>query len=467
MFPRIDDRRRRARVRVYRFNGAACAHLAVSPAVGIPDGMPFLLDEGGVPVRVVNRWLRSLPTSGAPAPKTWEAYAGDLAAWVRFLRGRSLDVIDDPSALKDALAAYHADRLMGALERRLDDSSWSRATSSIASFYAWVQAEGLIESVPFSYRMTAVRGNDGATRTVRRNLASGRRAKRHVSIRWLERDFLDLFLAVGLAGLAPDGGEDASFGGREAPRNAAMGHLAATSGLRVQEFSNLLIWELPSPPSDTKIPVVPLAVPGVIAKGGRARTTWVSPDALRRVDSYVKLERPLTVGECRWQPAGEALTVSEAGPLGGRVNGRRVRWCHVSLGERRRLVAPDGGPALWALSAAGAPLDDWEYVFRAATARCRRSEPRFPQVTPHMLRHCFAVHTLRWLTRTQLATVAKLMDVAGGDPQWALALRSQDPLLILRDLLGHASVATTEVYLNLVDTARLFADTELGVGEGG
>ncbi len=64
-----------------------------------------------------------------------------------------------------------------------------------------------------------------------------------------------------------------------------------------------------------------------------------------------------------------------------------------------------------------------------------------------MLRHSFAVHTLRWLTRTQLATVAKLMGASGADPAWALALRSQDPLLMLRDLLGHASVSTTEVYL--------------------
>lgn len=109
------------------------------------------------------------------------------------------------------------------------------------------------------------------------------------------------------------------------------------------------------------------------------------------------------------------------------------------------------------------PVDDWEYVFRAASTRCRRFEARFPSVTPHMLRHCFAVHTLRWLTRTQLATVAKLLEVSGADPAWALALRSQDPLLVLRDLLGHASVSTTEVYVNLVDAARLFTDTELGV----
>ena len=136
--------------------------------------------------------------------------------------------------------------------------------------------------------------------------------------------------------------------------------------------------------------------------------------------------------------------------------------------ERRRLVAPQGGSALWALRPDGGPLTDWSYVFGAASERCRRYEPRFPtSVTPHMLRHSFAVHTLRWLLRTQLQTVSKAMRAGGADPAWALALRVQDPLLVLRDLLGHASVATTEMYLHLIDTTRLFTDAELDAGGDG
>jgi len=159
--------------------------------------------------------------------------------------------------------------------------------------------------------------------------------------------------------------------------------------------------------------------------------------------------------------------VSDADPSGGRVNGRRVRWVQLSLEERRRLVAPDGASALWALRPDGGPLTDWDYVFRTASQRCRAVEARFPAVTPHMLRHSFAVHTLRWLLRSQLAAVAGTLRIAGADPAWALTLRAQDPLLVLRDLLGHASVATTEIYLQLIDTTRLFTDAELaGVGAG-
>jgi integrase len=64
-----------------------------------------------------------------------------------------------------------------------------------------------------------------------------------------------------------------------------------------------------------------------------------------------------------------------------------------------------------------------------------------------------------------MATVARLLEVSGADPAWALALRSQDALLLLRDLLGHTSVSSTEIYLHSMDTARLFTDAELGVGE--
>ncbi|MGH2688091.1 MAG: tyrosine-type recombinase/integrase [Actinomycetota bacterium] len=429
--------------------------------------MPFFLEDDGTPVRPVNRWLRSLPTTGAPAPTSWAAYAGDLGAWIRFVSDRSLHAIDEPSALAEAVAAYHAHRRMGDRARRLSPASWNRAVTSISRFYEWAETEGLINRVPFSYRLWTTRGGGSGPRTVRRNMAKERQPRSHVSIRWLEQEYLELFLEVGLGGMLPGEGDDPRFRGREAARNAAVGHLASSSGLRAQEFSHLLVWEVPPVPADPETPVVPLVVPGVIAKGDKARTTWVSPTALRHVHTYVGLERALAVKGSPWRPAGEALHVTDPTPIGGRVNGRKVRWAALDLDQRRRLVAPGGGSAQLAVTVRDAPVTDWEYVFASASARCRRFRPGFPHVTPHTLRHTFAVHTLRWLVRTHMASVAKLLEVASADPAWVLALRSQDPLMVLRDLLGHASVSTTETYLRLIDTTRLFTDAELGVGEEG
>jgi hypothetical protein len=46
-----------------------------------------------------------------------------------------------------------------------------------------------------------------------------------------------------------------------------------------------------------------------------------------------------------------------------------------------------------------------------------------------------------------------------------LYLKTTEPLLVLRDLLGHSSVLTTEVYLNRLDTTRIFAELHRRVGE--
>lgn len=452
-------------MRVYLFDPGATTTLPAKPAVGIPPGMPFVLDSDGAPVGELNRWLRSLPTAGVPAPKSWTAYAGDLVAWLRFLRQRDLDLLADVASLQDAVAAYHADRRMGDLARRLAPSSWNRAIAAIARFYEWAHAEGLITEVPFRYRVHLVRTDGPAPRVLRRNLAKESQPRPHVTVRWLEEDFLRLFIDVGLAGLLPDGEPDPGFRGREAGRNAAVARFAASSGLRSQEFSHLLVWELPAPPQSQDAELVALVVPGAITKGGKGRTTWTSAQALAELRTYLALERSAAVAASAWSPP-EPLRVTEADRRGGRVNGRRVLWASLSPPERRRLVAPGGGTALLAARSDGAPFTDWEYVFDTASERCARFEPRFPPVTPHTLRHTFAVHTLRRLVRQHLADAAKLLGVSGADPAWALAMRAQDPLLVLRDLLGHASVATTEVYLRLIDTTRLFTDAELGLAEG-
>ncbi|MGW4982305.1 hypothetical protein [Streptomyces mirabilis] len=62
---------------------------------------------------------------------------------------------------------------------------------------------------------------DEVVRHKRVNLARRRQAKRHVSLKYLDAGFTDLFVK-GPAGLAPDGNEDAYYRGRTLARNAAV-----------------------------------------------------------------------------------------------------------------------------------------------------------------------------------------------------------------------------------------------------
>lgn len=93
-----------------------------------------------------------------------------------------------------------------------------------------------------------------------------------MTIRYLEADFADLFIAA-LGGLGPDGAPDGGYRGRELARNSAVAKLALACGLRRQEFSYLLAYEVPRlPPSPGRLPV-PFPVPAEVTKGRKFRGT--------------------------------------------------------------------------------------------------------------------------------------------------------------------------------------------------
>lgn len=114
----------------------------------------------------------------------------------------------------------------------------------------------------------------------------------------------------------------------------------------------------------------------------------------------------------------------------------------------------------------GRPFTDWNTVFERAADRIRdRYEPRFPHVTPHRGRHTFAMQTMAKLVRGYYEQAARLVKDGDDDAGLALYLRTTEPLLVLRDLLGHSSVLSTETYLNRLDTTRIFAELHRRVGE--
>ena len=437
----------------------------------VAERMPVLIDddlrlEDGPgrprPASVVNQWLRELPVSGAPAPASWASYARVVREWLEFLTARGVGLFDSRSRLREALGGYSEFRGSGPAGQRLAGSTWNRHVSVLSVFYRWAIAEGHAEAEPFTHK-TARALFDGTGREVTVNLARRRSPKPHVRIRYLEPGFAEVFLR-GLAGLAPDGRPDERFAGRELSRNAAIGGLALATGLRLQEFSYLLVWEIPVLAAVPRTLPVPFPVPSGVTKGRKFRTTWISYEALAGVHQYADLDRAAAAAGSRWRPPprwGDPLQVSEPGPAGGRINGVRCRWDALTPGERRRLVAPDGGSCLVALRGDGGPFTAWASVFERTSDRIRaRFEPRFPHVSPHRLRHSMAMRTLEFLVSGYYRQAAALAGTGGGaaDAALGLYLAKADPLMVLRDLLGHSSVATTEVYLRRLDTTRIFAD---------
>jgi len=360
----------------------------------IPDGMPVLIDddlrfEDGAgaprPSVSVNRWLRELPSSGAPSPKSWEYYARAVKEWMEFLAVHGVALFDSRARLKQALGKYAEHRAAGPVTERLAATTWGQHMSILSLFYRWAVDEGHAEAEPFTYRTARALFN-GTGREVRVNLAVRRMPKPHVTIKYLEPDFTGLFLNA-LRGLPPGDG----YHGRELARNAAVGELAVATGLRLQEFSYLLAYEIPVlPPKPTGVPI-PFPVPAGVTKGRKFRSTWITYEALAAVHHYLGLDRAAAADGSPWLPSrswGEPLLVTDPDARGGRINGIRRPWDSLTPGERRRLVAPGGGSCLIAVRGGGGPFTAWPTVFERTADRIRgTSEPRFPHVYPHRLRH--------------------------------------------------------------------------------
>ena len=216
----------------------------------------------------------------------------------------------------------------GLARQRFSATTWGRHMSILSLFYRWAMDEGHAQAEPFTYRMARALFA-GTGREVRVNLAVRRSPKPHVTIRYLEPDFTAMFLS-GLRGLTADG-TDAGYHGRELARNAAVAGLALATGLRRQEFTYLLPWEIPALPARPTAMPVPFPVPAGVTKGRKFRITWVSYNALARVHRYLELDRAATADGSAWRPPprwGEPLLVTgpderAAGSTASAAGGRR------------------------------------------------------------------------------------------------------------------------------------------------
>jgi integrase len=442
----------------------------------IREGMPILVDddlafedEGGErPAAVANRWLQQLPVSGVAAPSSWQVYARALRGWLEFVNVRGAEAFGSRDHLRAVLSAYAEHRLAGPVAARVSGATWNLQVGVLAQFYAWAVEEAYASAVPFTYGVGR-RLTEGRLVEVRRNLAKVRGPQPHTRIKYLEWEFVEMFVRA-LEGLLPDGSLDPAFRGLNPGRDAAAGKLVLSSGLRRREFTYLLVHEVPPLPSQPCVVPIQLPVPGVLAKGNKYRTTWASYEALAAVHRYCRLERRLAIDGSPWRPdLGEPLVVTEADRYGGVLNGqRRVAWAKLTPSERLRLVDAGGGSLLLWVQRSGAPFVDWATVFRRVSARIRsRFDARFPHVKPHRLRHTFAMATLELLITGYYQQAAKLVADTGDAAAMALYLTKADPLLILRDLLGHASVSTTEIYVSRLDATRIFRDAYPGAGTAG
>lgn len=442
--------------------------------LGLVDGMPFILGDDGSYDHDLNRFFRACPTMGVRSPNSVRAYGRDILIWMRFL-AECRDNRSHWAADRHDIAAFHAARRLALPPARISAASWNRSIAALDKLYRWAVEEGVIARSPFTYRQSWRRANSGAVVTVAANAATERGARAR-DVRYLSLERYLLFREIGLRGRLPDGSEDPAWQGRNSERNALFAELLVTTGLRLQEAASLLWIEFPKLEPTGALRNRSFRLAPAIAKGSKGRVIRLPERVLKRLHEYAVLERTnVLLRQTQPRGGGSEHPIRVVSHDRGRflLEGQAVRAGVDMLTprDRGRLVWAETSEPLSLWLAEGArpmPPAAWEAVFRRASARCRRFGIDL-DVTPHMLRHTFAVHMLSLLVREQIGWV---LDDRRSQIGAAYRRLIGDPLLKLQRLLGHSRIESTHVYLECLEESQEMIDAaveawELRINAGG
>jgi site-specific recombinase XerD len=435
---------------------------------GLVGGIPFILGDDGAYDVQLNRFFRECPSMGVRSVNSVRAYAHDLLTWIRFLAERRGGKSVWHADRQDIIAFHRARRLTDG-PGQIAGSSWNRSVTALEKFYGWAWEEELIVSTPFA-RGSAV-APSAPWHTQRRSRSFREPAARRHDMRFIGMDRFILFRDVGLRAHLLDGAVDPAWRGQNGERDALFAEFLTATGLRLEEASSLLPSDLPrhDDPLLGDVRSCPVTLAPAICKGGKGREIRIPRRLLRRIDDYMNIERPNAVARWRarrgWQRMRDPIRVLEMHHRsvtidggGGRSTRRRLDVIRPRERARLVLVGTDGVPAepaaLW-LADNGAPMRPaaWEAAFLRGDARCRARGLDL-HVTPHMLRHTFAVHMLSLLIQTQIGSVFDRGEHHGAAYRRVIG----DPLQKLQRLLGHSSITSTYIYLDSLEESRALVD---------
>lgn len=410
----------------------------------LPDGLPVILDERWLPVEP---WLSYFRAVGSSAGKsTLRNYGYDAFRFAKFLDGRGTDVLN---ASNDDITAFRNWRLKES-DNAVSHATWQRQVVVVKGIYDFLIQKGTLTKRPW---MTV--GRSSTLRTPWRS---------EPDIRPLSRAQWVAFRDIGLSGQTLSGEVDESWRGRFPLRSRAGAEIAVTTGMRVAEFSTLLDVEIPSPSGPGASVLLESC-----AKYQKRRRVSIPSTTLRSVDLYRQTERRSIIQRATnslWKRRSELFIVEHFDEhretIRGEFNGKKRTWkLHQFPPHLRRIAVKEGDFGLESIGLfigqGGLPISlrAWHATFSAASRRLldlseESLGSRRNRVTPHDLRHTFAVVTLKALTDIAIRREAERR--AGNlGPSTLSEHISINPRLTVQRLLGHASPETTMIYLRYIE----------------
>lgn len=432
----------------------------------IPVGTPVLISPEGDCDVTLSEFFRS-PHFNRLRPSSKKSYALDLRLWVEYLDSRAKGWRD---AVPDDVNRFWLWRSRSDLNPcSVGGSKVNRELAAITLLYGWAShpSRGHVPFSPIERETRRMRDGGVIDAPVVRSKNVVRER-----VKWLTPRTFRVWRNVGIEGYTVEGVRDESFRGRTELRNKAMVEFLYGSGLRVQEAGSLLITEVPPPGPAGAFNEGHL--PASVAKGGRGRSFYVLDDALALVNSYIATSRRAAVERARRSGRYEDLLTVEVTDMQVTTAAVRFRfngsWHHhdnIEINVRKSMFIDTecGREPLWLwLNEAGLPMPKgtWTDVFKAANNRVEtmfndaRESGKInrnvlsPKISPHSLRHSFALFMLIALHRSIDTRLGADRNVGYDEERYRMAWE------IVRDLLGHKSVATTqERYLAPLNGVRL------------
>jgi len=428
----------------------------------IAEGTPFLLSDDGTYDERLNGFLRDLPCNGCPSSETWKSYAKTiLAAQNFFERLMARHLLD---ATFDDYRSFKAHCFLER-KKKWTARSWNQTLAALEKLVQYSLREKLIEQSPFHYRQqkqspyphqTSVNGIN--------TLYESYTAEEEV--RFITLDDYLIFRDVGLLGLTAVGAKtrDPEFTGRNPVRNAAIAEFLLVSGLRVTEGTSFLTSELPTIQNGSRNKLEMIKLAPAIAKRGKSRKIMLSHRMLRGfIGPYLKDRADIVLRaneRSTFRRGFETVVAKPRGQFEPIHGGSVLSASKMSPDERRRYVTQarkgEADPLALFLSHTGRPITP-DIVRKAFKATCLRLERIYNKpfdITPHTLRHTFAVamltHLIRILVNRGELAMSMFKDNVSDNLLRSLTF---DPLNQLRLMLGHSSIETTYGYLTFVQEA--------------
>jgi site-specific recombinase XerD len=435
----------------------------------VPDGMPFFLDTDGQYKSVINAFLLSLANSSVSL-KTWRGYAYDLRQFEQFLltetKCESLQ-----AAGPDEFDLYFRKRRIyerfSDTKKTIESSTWRRQMAAFSRFTEWwAEKNGGIDV--FAARKKAVRRN------IRRHiLRAGHDTVPVLGI--IKSISISDYKTFRDKGLRELGGS----GSQTTLRNVAFAELAVTTGIRLTENSALLLKELPIPEQKAAFLKrhLPMTLGGKTTKGQRPRSVLVPRRVLRDVIApYLDEDRGASIARAehydRYTNLHSMIRVrgegsNECQAATGRA-WKSMEYKDISIARRKLMYSVDHrshllAPSMLWLQESGLPASPacFNAVFSRARAHLEKEHGIILRVSPHTLRHTFAIYKLTQLIEATCENIENLRHERKTSSPQAYNSLIADPLTELQRLLGHASQATTRIYLTYVEQASEIIDGEV------